>query len=338
MSFSWTWSVSNVSLKSSEFFTWCRKLSRCGPSRLTRYLASLYIGAPVVLIMDLRDSCFNSQFFEHMDLHGFTTATCHCQLLQGRFWGGGTQQDGLQANMFILLYGQHICYNSLTDWKSWKTSLTASTTSIPIASSPRRLSKMATFSSWMDIDIYIWSDGSMRHAMYRKPTHTSLCWNVELHYHPASRHSVLSTMVHWTRTISSKESLQENWNSFIVCSNRTATVTSISIVLSIHLQRGHLERVWHQCFLTLSWTNLQLHHQGADETYQNCRPPAEEVYKLHLACQGWPWLENTWHLQYILWKWKGPHWTNQVFHWDQDGVLGASGYIIWTNQPWPSTA
>jgi hypothetical protein len=27
-----------------------------------------------------------------------------------------------------------------------------------------------------------------------------------------------------------------------------------------------------------------------------------------------------------------------VFHWDQDGVLGASGYIIWTNQPWPSTA
>jgi hypothetical protein len=57
MSFRWTWRVPNVWLKSSEFLIWCGELSRCGPSRLARYSASLYVGALMVLMMGLRGTC-----------------------------------------------------------------------------------------------------------------------------------------------------------------------------------------------------------------------------------------------------------------------------------------
>jgi hypothetical protein len=49
---------------------------------------------------------------------------------------------------------------------------------------------------FMDMDIYRRPDGSLGHNVYRKPTHTNLYLNAESHYHPASKHFVLPTLVH----------------------------------------------------------------------------------------------------------------------------------------------
>jgi hypothetical protein len=48
--FGWTHKVPSVWMKSSEFL----KVTRCGPSILSRYFANLYVGASLVLIMGRR--------------------------------------------------------------------------------------------------------------------------------------------------------------------------------------------------------------------------------------------------------------------------------------------
>ena len=44
---------------------------------------------------------------------------------------------------------------------------------------------------FLDIDIYIKTDGSLGHKVYRKHTHTNLYLHQNLHHHPANNQSLL---------------------------------------------------------------------------------------------------------------------------------------------------
>jgi len=57
--------------------------------------------------------------------HGLTAVTCDCQLLHGGLWGGGTQQDSLQAHLLVLSCGSH-SWSGLIDQKNWVIFLTTS--------------------------------------------------------------------------------------------------------------------------------------------------------------------------------------------------------------------
>jgi hypothetical protein len=54
---------------------------------------------------------------------------------------------------------------------------------------------------FLDIDTYIKRDGSLGHKVYRKPTHTNLYLYQTSHYHPANKHSVLSSLVHRAKVL-----------------------------------------------------------------------------------------------------------------------------------------
>ncbi|GFG36074.1 hypothetical protein Cfor_09203 [Coptotermes formosanus] len=58
----------------------------------------------------------------------------------------------------------------------------------------------------LDINIYRGNNGSLDHRVYRKLTHTNLCWTVSSHHHPANEHSVLSTLVQRTGVICNQQS------------------------------------------------------------------------------------------------------------------------------------
>jgi hypothetical protein len=59
----------------------------------------------------------------------------------------------------------------------------------------------------LDIDIYRKMDGSLGPKVYRKPTHTNLYPHQKSHHHPASKHSVLSSLVHTAKALCDQESL-----------------------------------------------------------------------------------------------------------------------------------
>ena len=61
--------------------------------------------------------------------------------------------------------------------------------------------------SFLDIDIYRKTDGSVGHRVYRKPTHTNLYLHRKSHHHPANKHSVLSSLVHRATALCDQESL-----------------------------------------------------------------------------------------------------------------------------------
>jgi len=54
MSLGWLWRVPSVQKKILRFVTWYGELPKHGPSRLARYLASLYVKAPTMLMIGLR--------------------------------------------------------------------------------------------------------------------------------------------------------------------------------------------------------------------------------------------------------------------------------------------
>jgi hypothetical protein len=98
----------------------------------------------------------------------------------------------------------------------------------------------------LDIDKHRRRDGSLGHTVYRKPHHTNLNLNAELHHYLAE--SILCYPP-WYMSLESsvtRKVPKDNWNSFRVHSYRMATVTGRSIVLSIHLtRRTHLEMTWY---------------------------------------------------------------------------------------------
>jgi hypothetical protein len=60
---------------------------------------------------------------------------------------------------------------------------------------------------FLDIDIYRKRDGSLGHKVYRKPTHTNLYLHQLSHHHPASKHSVLSSLIHRAHALCDQDSL-----------------------------------------------------------------------------------------------------------------------------------
>jgi hypothetical protein len=60
---------------------------------------------------------------------------------------------------------------------------------------------------FLDIDVYRKRDGSLRHKVYRKHTHTILYLHQTSHHHPANKHSVLSSLVHRAKALCNQESL-----------------------------------------------------------------------------------------------------------------------------------
>jgi len=63
--------------------------------------------------------------------------------------------------------------------------------------------------SFLDVDVYKRTDGSLGHKVYRKPTHTNLYLNQLSHYHPAKKHSFLSSLVHRAKTLCDQVSLAQ---------------------------------------------------------------------------------------------------------------------------------
>jgi hypothetical protein len=61
---------------------------------------------------------------------------------------------------------------------------------------------------FLDLGIYRRPDGSLRHKVYRKPTHTNLYLNAKSHHHPFNKQAVLSTQIHKTRALCDEDSLQ----------------------------------------------------------------------------------------------------------------------------------
>jgi len=57
------------------------------------------------------------------------------------------------------------------------------------------------------IDIYRNIDCSLRHKVYRKPTHPKLYLQQKSHQHPANKKSVLSSLVHRAKILCDQESL-----------------------------------------------------------------------------------------------------------------------------------
>jgi hypothetical protein len=80
------------------------------------------------------------------------------------------------------------------------------------------------------------SDDSLVHTVFRKATHTNLILN-KLHNHPASKHSVLSTLAHRARAF---------WNLVFSSypSDKKAMAAYTSLVVSAYLKKSnHLESI-----------------------------------------------------------------------------------------------
>ena len=60
---------------------------------------------------------------------------------------------------------------------------------------------------FLDINIYRKMDGSIRHKVYQKPTHTNLYLHQKSHHHLANKHSVLSSLVHRAKSLCDQDSL-----------------------------------------------------------------------------------------------------------------------------------
>ncbi|XP_046383788.1 uncharacterized protein LOC124154233 [Ischnura elegans] len=61
---------------------------------------------------------------------------------------------------------------------------------------------------FLDVMVRRKGDGSLRHAIYRKTTHTNRYLNAMSHHHPAQKASVVSSLLHRTFTVSDADSLE----------------------------------------------------------------------------------------------------------------------------------
>jgi len=62
---------------------------------------------------------------------------------------------------------------------------------------------------FLDADIYRKMVGSLRHKVYQKPTHTNLYLHQNLHHHPASKQSVLASLIHRAKALCDQDSLTQ---------------------------------------------------------------------------------------------------------------------------------
>jgi hypothetical protein len=60
-----------------------------------------------------------------------------------------------------------------------------------------------------DIDVYRKMDGSLGHRVHRKPTHTNLYQHQNSHHHPASKQSVLTSLIHRATALCDQDSLNQ---------------------------------------------------------------------------------------------------------------------------------
>ena len=61
--------------------------------------------------------------------------------------------------------------------------------------------------SFLDMDIYRKTDGSLGHRIYRKPTLTSLYLHQNSHHHPANKYSVLASLIHRAKALCDEDTL-----------------------------------------------------------------------------------------------------------------------------------
>jgi hypothetical protein len=61
---------------------------------------------------------------------------------------------------------------------------------------------------FLGLHIYRRPDGSLRHKVYRKPTHTNLYLNAKSYHHLSNKQAVLSTLIHRARAFCGEDSLQ----------------------------------------------------------------------------------------------------------------------------------
>ena len=62
---------------------------------------------------------------------------------------------------------------------------------------------------FLDIDIYRKTDGSLGHKVYRKPTHTNLYLHQNSHHHPATKQSVLASLIRRAKALCDQDSLTQ---------------------------------------------------------------------------------------------------------------------------------
>jgi hypothetical protein len=69
--------------------------------------------------------------------------------------------------------------------------------------------EMDGYLPFLDIHIYRRSNGSLGHKVYRKPTHTNLHLNTNLHHHPSNKQALLNTTIHRAYSLCDSDSLQD---------------------------------------------------------------------------------------------------------------------------------
>jgi hypothetical protein len=139
------------------------------------------------------------------------------------------------------------------------TSLITSSTFIPKSSSPWRF-ELEGHLIFLDTDIYRRPDGSLEHIPYRKPTHSNLYLNAESHYHLANMHSVYTKLEPY---VTNKVSLP--WELEFLCSTFNQNDYTDRQVHHV-LYPPYREESGIRDTLTLCWTRLEPHEQGATES------------------------------------------------------------------------
>ena len=62
---------------------------------------------------------------------------------------------------------------------------------------------------FLDNDIYRKTDASLRHKVYRKPTHTNLHLHQNSHHHPVNKQTVFASLIHRAKALCDQDSLTQ---------------------------------------------------------------------------------------------------------------------------------
>jgi len=114
---------------------------------------------------------------------------------------------------------------------------------------------------FLNTDIYSRPDASLEHTAYKKPTHTNLHLNAELHQHPACNNSVLSWYTELGPSVIKKFPGELEFLCSTFIQNGYSELCSQATSQGGHTQRGSDI----SCLLTHYWTNLQLPQQGVNK-------------------------------------------------------------------------
>lgn len=107
---------------------------------------------------------------------------------------------------------------------------------------------------FLDVLVTRKQDGTLGHAVYRKPTHTMRYLHAESHHHPAQKFGVLNTLINRAIHISDKESINQEKSTLFKSLERNGYKKSL-INKSFQKQRNNIEHKKSQTLGTVEEEN-----------------------------------------------------------------------------------